>query len=495
MGRNRLFSLCLLLACVGLTSCGTGEQVRPRLASSFPENGTLLLGPLAEIRVTYDTPVRLLNPFDVRVISPTRGFIGTEVTQREGEPESVFLRPTSGATFPIEETLSVTIIEGLVVNGADHYAEEPIELSFTTGSETVLLFGRPGLVTLLNPNTFASLGDVPTPGGRDPVGIVSTLNTTLAQRVWVQLASGGGAGDSIAWFEAGDAAMTAIALPSGADLVADAAAITVDGDGRFVYAAFRDTGTQRVRLVRVDTQTAAAAGSLELTAIPATASTAPVDLRWSADGTRLVVAASDGATGTLAFVETETFTEQDRDPVTAGVQGYTLPNGAGRFISFPEAYWVPRAGTSDVDIVLETTGGLLFSAGDETGTNAEILTTPDGQVIIQGLTGYAGNAAWQVRSRPADLLQTFPFELEDDVGGVDRGATSVVAQQILPGIARYGVLLDSPGGLLWARVDYFPVSLLQVDLDEVTDGVQVADVEGVISGATVIGRTFGVFAP
>ena len=35
----------------------------------------------------------------------------------------------------------------------------------------------------------------------------------------------------------------------------------------------------------------------------------------------------------------------------------------------------------------------------------------------------------------------------------------------------------------------------QEDLDTLTPGIQVVDVEAVISGATVIGRTFGAFAP
>ncbi len=496
MGRDLIQRLGLFLACAALTACGAGAQNRPLYAGSFPFNGQVLSGPVQEIRLAYNMDVRILNPDDVRVVSPTRGFLSTTVTQRDSDPNAVYIRAPRGQTFPFDEELSVTVIEGLVVNDLDHYADEPIEFTFTTGAEPPLLFGRPGQVTLLDSTTFASLGDVPTPGGRDPVGIVSTLDSSGTQRVWVQLASGGGTGASIAWFETGDATMTAIPLPASADLVADAAAITVDPSGRYVYAAFRDTGSERVRLVRVDTATATSGGSIQLESAAAGAATKPLDLRWTEDEKRLFIPASTPTTGVLAFVELETFTEQDRDENTPGIQGYALPDGPGPTAALTLEYWVSVAGGSDTTTIVESNGDAALRTGDQTGVGTSILAMPDRQFLVQGLAGFTGDTALQIRTSSDNIFgASFPVDLSDDVGGVDQGATSVVTMQHLQGQARFAVLLDSPGGLLLARVEYAPFALFQEDLDPVTDGIQVVDVESEISGATVIGRTFGLFAP
>ena len=304
MGLDLVRKSTVLLAFALLAACGSGGQVRPHVIDTYPAPGQVLSGPLAEVRVTFDGPVRILNPDAIRVFAANGGFLGTRVSQRPGESDTIYLQPSGRATFPLDQQLAVLLIEGIVVNVLDHYADEPYEWPFTCGSEPPLLFGRPGTVTLLDSATFALIADVPTPGGRDPVGLVSTIRGAT-QRIWTQLADGGGSGASIAWFTTGDAAMTEIALPAAADLVASTNSIVVGPDGAFVYAAFRDTDSGRVRVVRVDTATAAPAGSLELQSAAAGAGTAPIDLRLDPDGQRLVVVASDGASGVLVYIDRE----------------------------------------------------------------------------------------------------------------------------------------------------------------------------------------------
>jgi len=482
----------LLLTCA-FSSCGSATQVRPHVIDTYPAANQVLAGPLAEIRVTYDGPVRILNPDDFRIFTEEGALVGARATQREGESSILYLRPAGHATFPLDTRLAVLLIEGIVVNTLDHYADDPVEFPFTCGSEPPLLFGRPGTVTLLDSATFGLIADVPTPGGRDPVGLVSTIHGTM-QKIWVQLANGGGTGASLAWFTPGDAAMTAVTLPAAVDLVATSSSIAVGPDGAYLYAAYRDTDSGRVRVVRVDTATALPAGVLDLESAAPGAGTAPVDLRPDADASRLVVAAADGATGVLAYIDRLGFTENDRDPATPGIQGDALLSGPGRMDLAGGRYWVALPGTNDMDVVAPA-GSVSSSAGTVTGTDAGVLAMLDRAFLVQGLAGYTGNAALQIRSDPANLLATSPVDVSDDVGGVDRGATAVVDLQLLPGPSRFAVLLSSPGGLLLARFTYTPHFLVQEDLDPLTVGVQVVDVQAVVPGATLIGRTYGAFAP
>jgi hypothetical protein len=148
-----------------------------------------------------------------------------------------------------------------------------------------------------------------------------------------------------------------------------------------------------------------------------------------------------------------------------------------------------------MDVVERSNGESHFDEGTVPGSSVDVLAMPDHEFIVQGLAGYTDDDALQVRSAAANLLVTGAAQISDDVAGADRGATSVVALQILPGPARFAVLLASPGGLLLARFTYAPHFLVQEDLDPITAGVQVEDVEAVIPGATVIGRTYGAFAP
>ncbi len=495
MAWNGTLRIALLLALGLLCSCGLGgEQNRPTFVDSYPAEGQALTGPLQEIRLTYDEAVTVLNPADVRVFARFGGFVQTTVTQRVGDPNSVYVRPTTQPTFPVDDDVIVQVAEGAVQNGLRHYAADQFEVSFSVGVETPLLLGEPGLVTLVDPFSFASVGSVPTPGSVDPVAVVSTIRDT-DQRVWVQLADGGGIGESLAWFTPGDVAMVDIDLTAVADLTASTGAMTVGPDGRFLYAAFRDTDAGSVRLVKVDTATALEAASLELTAVPTGASTDPVDLQWSEDGTQLIVCAQSGATtGTLAFVDHVTFTEVDKNAGVLGIQGFALPNGAGPFVAASNRFWVNRPGSNDLD-VLSNTGTVTPSTGTVTGTITSMFLTPDGEFIVEGLSGYTGNLGFQTRKAPSDFTSTEAGEVLDDVGGADLGSDIVFDLKPLPGTSRFVALLGTAGGRLLAFYDYAPHVLFQVDLDGGTAGVQVADVDAAAPGAYIVGRTYGAFAP
>ncbi len=52
MGRDLLRNASFwLLTCALLTSCGTADQVRPRVVGSFPADGQIVAGPVQEIRM------------------------------------------------------------------------------------------------------------------------------------------------------------------------------------------------------------------------------------------------------------------------------------------------------------------------------------------------------------------------------------------------------------------------------------------------------------
>jgi len=484
----------LLLAACLVCSCGLGgAQTRPLLVDTFPAAGQILTGPLQEIRLTYDMPVTVLNPDDVRVFTRTFSFLPTRLEQRPGEPNSVYVHPLGQPSFPLDDDFILQVAEGAVVNDLQHYAEQQADVPFTVGVEPPLLVGEPDAVTLLDSFTFASLGSVPTPVATAPVAIVSTIRGAV-QRVWVQLDAGGGTGASLGWFEPGDVAMATIPLTAGGDLTAASGALTVGPNGRFLYAAFRDTDTGGVRLVRVDTDTALESGSLLLTAVPAGGGTMPVDLRWSEDGTQLIVAAAIGGSGRLAFVDRETFAEVDRDAVLGGIQGFTLPADPGRFVPAGGRFWVTRPGTNDMDVVASD-GTLTVSAGTVTGTGGALLRSPANDFLVQAMSGYTGNLALQTRAAATGFLSPLAGEIVDDLGGVDLGSSTVLDLQHLPGTARFGALLGTADGRLIAFMDFLPSALDQEDLDTGTAGVQVADVDAVVPAAMFLGRTYGAFAP
>ena len=111
-------------------------------------------------------------------------------------------------------------------------------------------------------------------------------------------------------------------------------------------------------------------------------------------------------------------------------------------------------------------------------------------MVVHPLAGYADGLVLMRRTRVSGFSDPLAFEVSDDIGGASTAATDAVAFQNLAGSVRFLLLLDTPTGLIltsWLQVGS---AFVQVDLDDATDGIQAADVEALLSGATSIGRIY-----
>lgn len=489
-----LSTLACLVAALLASGCGAGSEDRPVVVDVWPTNGAAEQGPIRYIRATYDGPVSILNPFDARVYA-NGALQGTTVFTDPAFPNSIFLEPSGGGTFPAGASIGVSLIQGIVINAGRHYSAAAYGWNFEVAREQPLPVTRPGIVTLFDPTTLSVDSGTPTPAGRDPIAAMRTSEAGV-QRIWAQLDTGAGGGDALAYYTPGDAAMTVVTLTTaGGDLSCGAPALLLGPEGLLVYAAYRDEATGRIRVAEVDVATGAETASLELASVPSDAATTPAGITLRYPDDVLLISAHDGASGTLAFVDLATFTEIDQDDASAGIQGLVLDAGAGPIASTGDLAALAQAGNTDVTVVRFSNQDVSTSPSSVVGANVGLLLSADRGMVIQPLAGYADSLVLVRRTHVSAFTDPLAFPVSDDVGGVSSGATDATALQNVAGTSRFLLLLETPGGLIltsWVRTGS---ALTQLDLDPVTDGIQAADVEALLSGATSIGRTYAATEP
>jgi hypothetical protein len=290
-----------------------------------------------------------------------------------------------------------------------------------------------------------------------------------------------------------DAAMTPVALTAPSTLSTSARAMAADIDGTYLYCAFREDMGGGVRLYRIDLATGLEDAFLDLTAVPTGASTSPAGL--GLQGSELYVAAHDGASGTLAIVDLDTFTEVDTDGGLGGVQGVTLPSGAGpvavtsgfAIVADPTASTATRVARSNFAILaLDSTAG---------GASIDCVHTRDGRGVIQPLAGFDLDPRRPyVRRNSGGFTNANTREIFDLIGATSAATMDATALAELPTYSRFLLVLDGQIAvrLVWTG------SFSQVDEDDIEDGVQAIDLTVAgpgLSGITVIGSVIPAFPP
>lgn len=490
--------LALLVAAAlapALAACGTGgRQDGPVLVGSFPADGATVPTGLSSVRLDFDERVRLFRVNALAYSADGVG-VGVHLHQDPGEDHSLRVEALAGQVLG-PGTVVLDVLEGLVLDDDDHYALEPSRVTLHVTGTPSLWLGSPttNQVTEIDGATYAPVAATATPGGRDPVGILAVaLGGTT--RVFVQLASGAGTGRSLAVFAPGAATMTEIPLtPSpGSDLTASAPALALSADGRTLYAAYRDTLTQTVRLHRVRVSDGVETGVLGLSPA-ATAATAPTALELHADGMTLLATCREGASGRLCYVEAGPLAEQDHDGSTLGTQGAPLGLApAGARLLGANAVVAPATGTTAA-LAWVALGSDVVSndASTQTGVPAALLATHDGAFVVEGLAA-PGAAPDLLCVRPGgDLTADAPLAVSDLVGALAQGATSVRALARVPGQARFHALLDA--GVL-ARFAWSAGGVVQEDLDGATAGVQAVSLAVSAPGAACLGILAGAYPP
>lgn len=489
--RGALLPLCLLLA-----ACGSAQD-RPEVVGTFPSHLETLSGTLAAIRVDYSEPVTILNPAAVIVVADGLQIPVTSF-QLEGEPSSVYVIPLPQTAFRAGALHNVRILEGLAVNGDQHYTFEESSFAFTLGSDPPIAAGAPQAVRIFDRDTFVLQDTILTPNaGTDTVVGIHSTQSDLGRRYWVQRSDPGAGVDSFAYFDEGAAAMTSVPLTKsapGSTLLSDAAAIGVGRTGAFVYVAYREEPEQHVRLAKVDVASAVEVDSLVLS--PAAGpDTAPTGLTLSLARDEVVIACREGPAGRLVFVDVATFTEIDRDLGAAGTQGVPLPHPPGPVRDFVDRYVITAfdgSGFVSAQQVLLPSYVAVETPSLTPGLGGASLATLDRALSVQSVSGYTGGEALVARSIFTGFNTAIPLTVSDDVGGVPTNTTTVLTAARFPTIDRF--LLVHDGGIL-TRWVWNTVQLFQEDLDDMTDGVQAVDGGASWADVITIGRDEGQFPP
>jgi hypothetical protein len=479
--RPALHVLVLLGVLASLTACG-GDQDRPVVVSTFPEQGAVLAGTIDVVRITFDDPVRLLNPAQIAVT--TGGVTIPIVSARDPvDPHTLVVRPAVGQFWRVGRT-SLLLVAGWEVNDRGHYRLENVQITFTLGAALPVYFGVPAPASVVHTEgpEFTPVATIPAPGGRSPVGLdCSTVGAQ--QRTWVQLADGGGTGEALAWFTRGEAAMTTVALThdGAGDLVATNEALQVDALGRTLYVAFRDTALERVRLHRVDVATGLETDSLLLSP-PASAATRPEGLALDPNAPFVYVACAASGGARLVGVDLATFTEVDLG-LAPGIDGLLLPAGAG-----PAAH----GDTSALVAPLAATEALLTTANADTGAVQDlpsvvlgsptaILLTPDRRFVVESLAAYVDDEAVSYRLRSSATVEA-AVVIDDDTGAGNGPATAMLDMAWFTGSTRLIALLDNDAAVY---LRFLPGGIDQEDLDDSTPWAAV-DLSGIAPGATLV---------
>lgn len=469
-----------------LAGCGSGGgQNRPLMVGSFPPNGGAAPTGLTSIRLDFDDEVSIFRLEGV-LVSRDNVAHGVVVFQEPGEPQSIRLSPLPGGVFEPGFYI-VAIRGGFVLNTESHYAIDPQYTAFTIGGGPPMFVGSPTTNTVreLDGTTLAPLSLTPTPGGRDPVALAAATYGGVA-KVFVQLASGGGTGRSLAYFTPGDAAMTEVLLtPSpGSDLVAVEPALFLSPQGNAVFAAFRDVATQQVRLHRVRTSDGAETDVITLSPA-AGAGTRPTAIALRGDLVTLLVPCRQAAGDRVVYVDLPSFTEIDRDAATPGVQAALLGGPAGPADMLVDFLAVASTGAATANVTFLALGAdtVLPDASVQVGAPTAELVTFDNLWVLEGLGG-PGAAPNLLAVRPgADGTADAPLPVSDLVGLVPQGTTAVRALAHAPSARVFWALLDAD---VLARFAWDAAGVFQDDLDPATAGLQAQDLAASAPGATCL---------
>lgn len=472
--------LAAALTLLVVAGCGWGAPDRPNVIATFPVDGEVLTSPLGAVRVTYDVPVRILNPREL-VVWQGWGPVPTVVARDPGDPNSILAWPAAGYAFlPGSSLLEVS--PGLAVNADDQYSLNPVNVYFTVGAADRGFFAVPHAVVEVGLDLFDGRGTTATPGGREPLAVASVPDGA-AGRVWVQLADDGGTGEALASFQPGNAVMEAVALTfePGGGLSATAPALGTSPSGQEVYAAYRDVGLGRVRLARVTSPGGIETGSLVLSP-PASEDPWPRGLSVTDEGDTVWVACSGGAGGRLVAVATTAFAEIDLGP-DPGVDGLPLPLGAGPIALSRGLVVVAPETAASADLVAIDTDDLDVDAyaSPTLGAPTALLSTWDQDWVLEGLAGYTGGAGLVVRAAGV-LDDPQPLVVSDRTAGADPAATAVRALAGYPGTPRALVLLDDDSVAVFTWTSEW----VQVDLDPDTVEIEAADLSTVAAGARAV---------
>lgn len=483
--RYPVFILALASLLPIAAACGGGDVNRPVVLSSFPADNSRTAGPVSEIRITFDEPVELLNELEARVFSESR-VVATRVERRPGEPNTLYILPTLAGSFVPGEVHTVEVGAGLVVNGEQQYALEDTLIDFTNGTFDTIGAGLPGSIAWVDSQTLSLEGSLPTPGGRTPAGLLQ-FTTETGPEFLVQLTSGGGSGESLYHFRPGDVGMTLVSLGTTGDLGSSIAALAPSLDGTRIYAAFEDSGTNRIRVFQIDRATFSELGSIT-PSLPVGATLSGFDL--SDDGRRLVVAADDGGTGRYVEILTATLTEVDLDPTLAGTQGIVTPGDPGLALGLRVNVAHAPLTSADLDQIAYGNGDRGLSPFAPTGTTSVLARDQLGAILLHGLTGYAGTDALVLRTQQQSYLDPVLVTISDDVGAGPTGSSAVTAGTALPTENRFVFLLDTDVAV---RMQWDGLDLEQIDEDTGTAGVQGIDVSASIPGALLLAQIQGQF--
>ncbi|MDJ0973204.1 MAG: hypothetical protein QNJ98_01925 [Planctomycetota bacterium] len=489
---RRIAPLFLLL----LAACGSAQN-RPEVVGTYPGNLEILSGTLAAIRVDYNEPVTVLNPSAVIVVADGLQIPITSF-QLAGEPNSVYVIPLPQTAFRPGALHNVRILEGLAINRDEHYSFDEATFAFVLGDSPPIATGAPQAVRIFDRNTFVLQDTIPTPNpGTDVVVGVQSTQSDAGRRYWVQRSDPGTGTDSFAYFDTGDATMTDVPLTKSgmaSTLVSDASAIAIGRVGAFLYVAFREEPEQHVRLAKIDIAAGAEVDSLVLSPTVGV-DTKPTGLTLSLNRDEIVVACQEGAAGRLVFVDTETFTEIDRDFVAAGTQGAPLPHPPGDVREFVDRYIVTAfdgSGMVSAQQVILPTYVTVETPSLTMGTGGASMATLDRALSVQSVTGYTGGEALVARSIFTSFSTAIPLIVSDDVGGMSTNTTTVIAAARFPTIDRF--LLVHDGGIL-TRWLWNTIQLFQEDLDDMTDGIQAVDGGASWADIVTIGTDAGQFPP
>ena len=476
-----------------LSACGGNGPDRPEVIGTFPASAQILDGALSEIRIIYDGPVQVLRG-DLVGVAANGVAIPVFMQPCPDDPSCVAIRPTAGAGFPPNEFLTVAVGEGAVIATDGSYALDAFLYNFTTGAPPDIMVGSTGTVSFLNADSLALQGSLATPIGRNPVGIVDAY-AGATRRVWVQLHDGDGNGTALAYFTPGDAAMTPVTLSTMGglgDLSANASALVLGPNGVYLYAAYRDDDEGMVRVFQVDVVMGDEVAA-QMLSIPMDGSTEPVGMVVDTAGEHLLISCADGATGQMAMVNLETFTEVDLDSGTAGVQALVLPEGAGPIVAQGTRALIGHPTHGGVTLVELQVPSASVSTTTTTATGVPaIVSTPDAAIAFIGLTGFAADEAFDVRSLTDGYATAAPGLVIDDTAGGATGIASVAAMGRLQFPSRFLFVFDNDYATTWTLTD---TDFLQEDLDAVTDDIQGVDLSATVPGITTIGSAHGVYPP
>lgn len=477
------------LAVLAAACGGGGDANRPTVLTTVPPPGTALGTVVDEFLVLYDEPIEILNPDAVRGYD-RRGEIPMIVLRDPELPNALRVRPAPGF-YLIPGSFGLELRPGLERNGDNQYRLEDWRRSFDFGEGSNLFLGSRGrgAVVEVDPDTFAEIDAVATPGGRAPLGLRGTLVGTDV-RIWVQLDDGGGVGRPLAWFSPGDASMNEVDLTTGGgDLVTSTESIALGRDGIRIYTVFRDEALGRVRLSEIDVRTATETRTLVLSP-PAGPDTAPIAIRTSPLGADVLVTCRTPDEDRLCAVRVSSFTERNIGP-DEGVDGFVLADGGGALSTFGDVAVIANEPqpTGSLTAVRWTNpvGVQGVSPSAITGSPQDVFITPDGLWLLTALADFEEDRGLIRRSR-ALFFDPLPRAVASTTSGANAPATVVRKFVTYRTQARFLTLFDNDAVGRWG---WDLTDIVQEDLDDVLEGVQAADLStiapDVVSGTFVSG--------